>query len=500
MKKIFAILTVLLGLFSGCEDVLEKTPYIGIPEDEMFKDAEGAQGALMGVYNSITHYNYYGRLIYAYEGAKGPDFYVENTGNRFEKENAYDESSSSGGYAPDAWKKIYSTVRQCNSLLANIEIIEGDADELRRIKGEALAIRGLAYFDLMRLFAYPPIFSCPDGEKYQEKYKMGVPLIITMKQTHGIPDNPPGRDDAVKCYDQIISDFTAATKNLEGITPEKGKVSYQAAQALLARAYLYLGQWDNARIAGEAALAEGGEMLVYGAYKTDYYKAFNDENIWELGYITSDNLSTNALNYLVRYPTIDSPGAPNDGEVADNVGYAGYNGNKYLKEVLRAIPSDVRSYLICNNRGGKEQGIRKYVGTEAHYLHNITMVRLPEVILTVAEAYAELKNLPKAEEYFNMVYSKRTGLEYTATAQEQTIKDILNDRRKELVLEGHTYWDYFRRAIPFTREAEGEVDEEKAYIDYSMPQVVYPIPQSEMDANPNIRNQQNPGYAAYVTD
>lgn len=491
---------LIIGLCTACDDLLDKEPYISIPDKELFKDVEGAQIALLGIYNNNTSADYYGRLIYAYEGSKGPDFFVEDTGNRFEKENAYEESSSSSGYASAAWETIYSGIRMCNNLLDNLELIEGDEDEINRIKGETLALRGLAYFDLMRLFAYPPIFSCPTGEQYQEKYKMGVPLIISMEDTNSIPDTPPARTDAKECFDQIIKDLIEAANSLEGLNADNGMVSYQAAKALLARVHLYLGNWEEAVSTGEDALNEGGSLLSYDDYRTNYYKAYNSENIWELGYTTTDNLSSNSLNYLVRYPTINNPGAPNDGEILADQGYAGYGGNSYLRDVLTEIPTDVRSYLICDNDTGDDTGIRKYVGSDAHYLHNIPVVRLPEVILTVAEAYAELDNLPKAEELFNQLYTVRTGLTYSAVSKEQTIMDILKDRRKELVLEGHTYWDHFRRAIPFDREAEGSVDEDKSHIDFSLPQVVYPIPQSEMESNPNIREQQNPGYAIYVTD
>ena len=499
-KTTFIILIFVIGLFTACDDLLDKSPYTSIPEEELFQDVEGAQIALYGVYDNFSKADYYGRLIYAYEGSKGPDFFVDGTGNRFEKENAYDETSSSSGAASDAWETIYAGIRMCNNILFHLEKIEGDEDEINRIKGEVLALRGLSYFDLMRLFAYPPIYSFPTGEHYQEKYKMGVPLITSMKQTDDVLVKSPSRADAKDCYDQILKDLVEAATFLDGIKAKNGTISYQAVNALLARVNLYVGNWDEVVDKGEIALNEGGRLIAYSNYKTTYYNAFNSESIWELGYTTADNLSSNSLNYLVRNPTINDPGDPDDGEIVEDLGYAGYGGNSYLQDVLTEISTDVRSYLICDNETGDDTGIRKYVGSDAHYLHNIPVVRLPEVILTIAEAYAELDNLPKAEELFNQLYTVRTGLTYTAVSKEQTIKDILKDRRKELVLEGHTYWDHFRRALPFDREAEGSVDEDKSHIDFTLPQVVYPIPQSEMESNPNIREQQNPGYAPYVTD
>jgi len=500
MRNIILIIAISLLSLTSCEDLLEKTPYTSIPDFEMFSDVEGAQGALNGIYDQISGSGYYGRLIYAFEGSKGPDFWVEDTGNRFETENGYRETSVTSGYATTAWNNIYKAVFLCNNLLANIDLIEGDADEIRRIKGEALALRGLAYFDLMRLFAYPPIYSISGGAKYNDKYKWGVPLILSQEENIDAATNPPKRADAATCYDQIVKDFSNAASSLQGITPHKGRVSYYAANGLLARVYLYMGKWSDAVNAGKEA--ETGSMISYDDYNTTYYKSFNSENIWEIDYSEVDNLSSNSLNYLVRNPTIDKPGDPHDGEiVSDPVGYAGYAGNIYLRALLREIPTDARQYLICDNELGPETGIRKYIGENGnHNVFNIPIIRLPEVYLTMAEAYAENNDLANAEDYLNNVYEARTGLTYTATSKEQTITDILKERRKELVLEGHTFWDHFRRDIPFDREPKGNVSSEVAHIDFTQPQVVYPIPQNEMETNPNIRDQQNPGYADYTGD
>ncbi|WP_430810466.1 MULTISPECIES: RagB/SusD family nutrient uptake outer membrane protein [unclassified Carboxylicivirga] len=501
MKKISIIFLMMIAFLSACDDVLDKKPYTSMPEEDVFMSAEGAQVALEGIYNALTGEDYYGRLIYAFEASKGPDFWVEDTGNRFERENAYRESSTSGGYAGDAWDKIYDVIFACNSLLEGIKSIQGEEAEVTRIRGEATAIRALAYFDLMRLFAYPPIFSVPGGEHYAEKYKMGVPLLLTKQEHLDALINPPGREDASVCYDQIVADFDAAILDLQESDIMRGKISYEAANALLGRVHLYLGEWDKAIEACTKA-KDAGDMIAYGIYTSTYFKPFNNENIWELGYSETDHLGSNSLNSLVRNPTVDIPGHPDDGDVLDDgIGYAGYGGSKSLQAILNAVPSDLRSYLICDNETGRKRGIRKYIGVNgAHNVHNIPIVRLPEVLLTLAEAEAESNSdLSMAAGYLNEVYKARTDSEYELPAtKEQLIEDILLERRKELVLEGHTFWDYFRRAIPFEREEEGNVNSEVAEIDYTQPQVVYPIPQNEMEANKNIRGQQNPGYDPYT--
>ncbi len=500
MKNKILLFTLLIALFAGCDDVLDKTPYTSVPTETLFEDIEGANITLIGVYNALSSSDYYGRLMYAFEGSKGPDFYVEDTGNRFQEENGYRESSTLDAYANDAWDQIYSVVMLCNNILHYIDLIDADADEIAAVKGQALALRGLAYFDLMRLFAYPPTFSVPGGDNYADKYKWGVPLMISKEDNEAAVKNPPVRSDAQTCYQQIVTDLQAATVNLQDYSNGTFFISGRTANALLARVYLYLGDWNNAISVGEQALGDNS-MLKYSDFKTKYYIPLNSENLWELGYSSTDNLGSNSLNSLIRNPTIDDPSSPDDGKIAEDVGYAGYGGNVYLRAVLNEVDGDVRQYLICDNELGKNTGIRKYIGDGNHAVHNIYMVRLPEVFLTLAEAYAEQgTNLDKAVEYLNNVYEARTNIEYTAPATTDIlIADILKERRKELVLEGHTFWDHFRRAIPFDREAEGNVSSDVAHIDYTQAQVVYPIPMNEMEANPNIRDQQNPGYAPYTS-
>lgn len=500
MKKIYIFFALFLLINAGCEDFLDRENYTQMDENDVFKTVENAQGALFGVYDRLSDNEFYGRQVYAYEASKGPDFYVENSGSRFEKENGYDESASSAGYALDTWKKYYSTLKSIILIVDGIDGAEGDDDDRARIKGEALALRGLTYFELMRAFAYPPIFSFPGKAKYEEKYKWGVPVVLTGADLKRVENEPEGRKDAQYCYEEVIVKDLIAARNLlkEHGNTEQKYISYAAVCGLLSRVYIYMEKWTEAKEAAlEGIAASKAKMIDYKEYVNMYYKSFNSENIWELEYTETDNLSTNSLNYIVRYQTIDKPGDPKDGKVDKEVGYAGYFLQQNWIDLVKATSEDVRIYLKCLSKDGKPS-CRKYIGTP-HYLHDIPLVRLPELYLNLAEACAEL-NDSGVKEALNAVYENRMGEECDITGlnKEELINLILKERRKELILEGHNFWDLFRRAIPFNREANGCIDNNVSHIDYTQPQVVYPIPEQEMDANPAIRNQQNPGYANYI--
>lgn len=456
----------------------------------------------------MTDEDYYGRLIYAYEGAKGPDFYCEDTGNRFLIENGYRETSAVGGYTTSAWSQIYSVIFKCNDILYYIDKINADEDEINEIKGQAYAVRALCYFDLMRLFAYPPIFSFPGKLHYNEKYQYGVPLILSKEEHDAAITNPPGRNTAVESYTQIVEDFKLAIGFLEGEGVPQGHLGYDATCTLLSRVYLYMEEWQSAIDYGEEALDD--DLIKYEFFAENYYKPFNKESLFELAYSSTDDLGSNSLNHLTRAPTYQAPGESKDGKVIDSdIGYAGYGLNKYARQLLRTRRDaednyiDIRTYLICDNNedlpdDGEEQGYRKNVGRETHSVHNITVVRKPEPMLNIAEAYAALGNNAKAVEYLNMLTIYRLGITFEET-EPDLLNVILDERHKEFILEGQNYWDKFRRNIPFYREDEGSVTSDNDYIEFEkFKQVVYPIPQNEMERNKNIRGQQNPGYAAYT--
>lgn len=520
MKKIRIYLVALLLLpgLSSCGDFLDKESYTD-QDKEILKTPEGIEALLNGVYDIFQHANYYGRNLMAYEAAKGNDFFVRvSSGNSFERENRYAESTASSGAASGLWLKIYGGIRTATDVIEAIDGVQGmGEDDLHRVEGEARALRGLAYFDLMRLFAYPPRFSFPDGEEYNigatpGAYAWGVPILEGMDMANNIFDYEVRRDSAVTVYGYIEGELLEAKRLLTGTASRQGHVNYVAVCGLLARLYLYMERWDDVVEQGEEALrAAAGtyRMIPYDTYKTSYYKPFNSENIWELVYSLSDNNGGNSLNYLVRKPTYENPGAENDGQVSQAIGYAAYGLFPATVSLLQSDPDDVRGYLVCDlgiaNKDYK--GYRKYVGETYHYVYNQPVIRLPEIYLTLAEAYLckEGGSVALAEPYYNYVREARvntTGFESSTVSG--ALAEVLTERRRELMLEGHNYWDYFRRGETMKRPELLE-NANKITIAFgygsgksqARMQVVYPIPLSELEANKAIRDQQNPGYETY---
>lgn len=509
------IFVIQMSLFGSCDKFLDKESYTDQEEDVM-ETPEGIEALLSGVYNLYTSPYYYGRAIYGYEAAKGTDFFVRSSsGNNYERENRYAESTSSSGYAESTWRTIYSVIRTATDLLERVDKAGLIESELRRVSGEAKALRALAYFDLMRLFAYPPRFSTPDGAEFNERYQWGLPIILNMDMVNNIYKYSIRRETAENTYKYIENELLSAQELLFGIETAQGHINYIATTALLARLYLYESRWADVVEQGEIAVkaAQGKySLLSYERYRTNYYQPFNSENIWELKCSVTDNNGSNDLNYMVRKPTIDDPSSEQDGEISQNVGYGAYG---LLPQAITRLnaregtAADVRSYLICKLGTSTYSGCRKYVGDPYHYVHNTPIVRLPEIYLTLAEAYLNLDDRESANNYYKLLRAARVqGIGFLSANIEDCLNELYDERRRELILEGHNYWDYFRRGETMLRNTttiENMNNSNRLTINFgygsgktnARQEVIYPIPLGELEANVAIRDQQNPGYDSY---
>jgi len=126
----------------------------------------------------------------------------------------------------------------------------------------------------------------------------------------------------------------------------------------------------------------------------------------------------------------------------------------------------------------------------------VIVYRLAETYLIAAEAAYNLNNEPVARQYLNAVATRRDPnfLGYTSIGA-QLLSDILLERRKELAFEGHRYWDLARNNLNVTRvNTAGNYTGVPLTFATTNFRRIFPIPQAELDANPAIRDQQNPGY------
>jgi hypothetical protein len=477
---------------SACSNWLDLEPSTSVDNSKGLQTLQQVDYSLNGTYSLMQNSNAYsGRLVY-YADVCGDDM---QAGSSTKRTGDYYLFNYNKDNAPSThWSYLYEIIRSCNVILRDTAQVRSsitttkDNATLTSYIGEALAIRGLALFDLTRLFGYP--YTKDNGAS------LGVPVITTVLGTFDLPK----RNTVAECYKQIISDLTSATQMIN-TDFNKGRINKWAAMALLSRVYLYKGDQESNTKAlqlAEATIA-GAEAAKYRLWTNDEYpKAWGNDAI-------PDN--PGEILFEIVNLTTDSPGNESLGYLNSKDGYDDYFITSSFYELLMQDPNDVRLKLLSFD-GTKCAYVNKYQPqpTEVIQDANIPLVRLSEVYLIAAEAAQRLNDNDDAVKYLNPIVQRAdpaNTVEGTTITQDR----IMLERRKELVGEGHRLYDVMRNGLQCERKNTTNSDLQKKMTkakmlsgsypktyDNTYYKIILPIPKSEMNTNPNIADQQNPGY------
>lgn len=479
MKKsiyIYAIAGLVLTM-SCKKTFLDLDPQQQTDADLVVKDLPGTRAAITGVYSLMQPLTYYGRHAMVLPDLMSDNGFVSSVNQK--RYLNYDQYivNATDGTASDLWKQLYRVVVNTNLLIAKAEANdypEADKAEAQFIIGEAYALRALAYFDLMRFFALPYNYTA-DGSH------LGVPVVLK-SGTDNSQVISPKRNTAKEVYTQIIADFNKAMslmpKSPVGFKSSlRGRMSYYGAKALLSRVQLYKGDWVAADTLATDVIAKGGYNLLPRATMVEESRKQNSvEAIFEIQYNILDNLDSDALvNFYWQ------SGSYGDGLATEDL----YK--KYAATDIR------RSFVTKGSRKNGENPaylITKYTNN-VNYEEPVRVIRLAEVYLIRAEARANegLDGLAAADVD---VVGGRADVDWKpVTATGDALKTIvLDERRKELAFEGHRLFDLTRNKLSFTKFLSGR----SIAIDKTDKRTILPIPQSEMNANINM--EQNEAYKA----
>lgn len=476
MKKSIFIKTVIIAfaifIQQGCsDDVLTQTPDHVISESLVVKSVDKLSKLLNGSYNEISKSTYLSRNLYKRAAVKGTDFRfvktVYNPRNYEQTEYRYEESSNNNGGAANLWLQCYKAINNLNLVLANIDNAEGDASTKKQVKAEALALRGMIYFDLARTFAYPWI---KEGEKSQ-----GIPLKLSPTE---VVTNRGNLNDT---YNQIISDLKQGLELIKNDTWAEGSTKYitkTGIKALLARIYLYKQDWGNALLYAKEVIAVRGESYLMGI---DNY-VFNDytsESLFEISIGNENSVGSNGLSAQFDF---------REGGQGDVIA------TKTFVDLLKVYKGDPRANLLVKDKEGTKTAFAKYInraGGAGLSIHNVPVIRLSEIYLIAAEASANgAGSETEAQTYINTLIKKRTTAfdAHKVTELGNNLKKrILEERRRELALEGHGVYDYIRTGTDIIRPKEDHINTgvnvSKLDITAFSPQTIYPIPAIEIRAS-----------------
>ena len=465
MKRItiknMIVTTVLFLSLASCEkSFLELKPPTSLtPEFALATEAD-LQVALRGAYAGLKSTALYGRSLPVLGDMMADNTYqsAQNT-NRYTSFNLYNYLVTDGDVS-GLWNASYSVILRANNII-NSPI--ADNANIQQIKGEAYAIRALAYFNLVRYFASPYTV---------DPSKLGVPVITTYQA-----DLKPERAKIADVYSLINKDLTQAYTLMTKFT-NSSQFSKYSAKALQAKVYLTMGDKTNAKAAALDVITNSGFTAISSAAHTGYWAgvAPRTDKVETLFEVSFDAVANNAFDALA-YIYLQS----------------GNYGDMLCSSELYDLfeTDDIRKSLYATGtRGGLASVfVNKFTSFSGDHT-DTKVVRMSEMYLIAAEA-SYPSNTADALKYVNEVTSRR-GAKAIASSGSALLEDIITERRKELAFEGERYLDMQRLQRNIARSKNYPAS--ALSIEFSNYRRIMPIPQGELDANPSIKSQQNPGW------
>ena len=475
-----AVLLMMFLLVSSCsKDFLKEEPSTSVSVDKAILTDGDMMEALAGTYRILQSYYLFGRNAIVMGDLLADNVYLSssNSGRLLTLNNyTFVEGSTEPRYI---WAQSYYGILQANRIIGSD--LKGSINS-NQLRAEAYTLRALLYLNLVNWYGKPYTVN-PAAD--------GVPLVTVSTDKGGVLITPP-RNTVSEVYVQIHDDLDKAYEMMPETTPaihvaNTNFISKYAIKALQARTYLYQGNYEKSRDAALLVVKDGGYSLASTATAFSNYWASNlprtdkMETIFEISNTAVANNGVEGMDWLY------ARGGLGDLLVTDDT-YAIYNA------------TDRRRELILNGVRGTGAGayqayfVNKYQNVANTDRDEVKILRYAEVLLTLAESYAQLKDETNARIYLNMVAQNRDPLlaAYTYTGQ-PLINAIILERRKELAFEGLRFFDLNRTNVDFTRQNMGA----KAYSFYTDVKTtdfrrLQPIPEVERTANPTIAK--NPGY------
>lgn len=468
----------LLGMVTSCSDFLEEDPQNQVATSNYYTTEQDAIAAVNSVYGYLGSYNagstagVYHSELWVTIGLASDELLNNQLGRPQYDQLASFSHNADNGALLEIWQMHYKTIYLANIAIERVALIDMDEQLRERLVNEAKFLRGLLYFNLVRMF----------GE---------VPLLVSEES----PLNPEVSSVA-SIYEQIIADLSDAENLPMDGEIQQGRATSGAAKALLSKVYLTRGDYELA----SAKALEVINQHPYGLWD-DFSDVFAIANrgmqeaifsvgfgngggaisFWEVGQfnvrLLPSELSaqagvTNAQGW--QYATPDLYAAfDNADERREATFITEFVANDGSTVNLDKVYIDKYWDRSSEPKGGDS-------------FQDFPVLRFADVLLIYAEAQARLGNFEVASDYLNMV-RERAGLgEVSASTIDSFIDLLLDERRREFVAEGKRWFDLVRlgRLEEAVMEAKG--------VSVSPHHYLFPIPQRERDVNPNL--PQNPGY------
>ena len=507
MKKIYFSLILAVGaLFTSCD--MDKAPYGSLDENSAIQNMNDISRYRAMFYRDLrTMTN--GEWITLQELQMDMFHGLISNGNRGgvmsngQITSSYDDNES-------MWANVYSCIADANygiskthEMIESGEFENDDLATLKRYNGEAYFLRAFCYYWLTD--HYCQAYTAAKGDTPA----LGMP-IVTVYNPSGNVESYPSRSTLNETYKLIEDDLAAAYTALTAyeaidksqVAPEASYLSSYAVLALQARVALLKQDYATALSKAEQVINSGVYTLVG---TNDYEKMWTEDAGTEIifrPFASKEELPGSLGEYFLNaaengadyIPTYEMLVMYDDDDVRFDAFFTIYYG-------LQVEGATIPAYVF--NKFPGNVSLRTGVSNN---LRNMSKpFRLSEAYLIAAEAAASNNDATKANKYLNDLRAKRiigyANENYNGTALTEQVR---GERLKELIGEGFRLSDLRRWGVGFERYPDhpenpslnNVVVAAGRSLSYQSDdhRFVWPIPNTEIDANPNLKGQQNPGY------
>ncbi|MBR2425036.1 MAG: RagB/SusD family nutrient uptake outer membrane protein [Tidjanibacter sp.] len=510
MKKtiVYIALSAIVALgTTSCN--MEFFPYDSLEISNGIKTYQDAASYRVSIYSPLK--SFVGSLRETVEDTRSDLFNAKaDFGNYYGRWHSW-QNDITDTEASSVWYNDYAIIGNVNfaidsytDLIDNAEALGISDEEVVKIetfRGEAYMVRAMAYLDLATKFC-----AAYDEAKADEPAS-GVPLPTKYEPTSDAASYP-GRTTLNETYTRILDDIADAELAIETLGAQNSAYfTKDAVLALRARVYLYMGQWDLA-VEDALAVINGNRYALAStpeAIRMMWDGDTSSENIMRIAKNNKDQGGTTGGYYYINDQNKGDGTTPNPQ----------YLPTKTLLDMYDKT-NDMRYpvYFETHNvKAGYEKAdmvvFYKFKGnpslrTDArwNYVHMGKPFRLAELYLIMAECLVELEDEDGATFYLNELRKARiTGFDSKKTygSLDALRQEVRNERVKELVGEGFRVHDLKRWGLGMTRGVSQNASMthsayDKVSVEKGNFRFLWPIPKSEMDANPQFKGQQNAGF------
>ncbi len=498
-KTAFAFAFLLL--LQGCDSIIEDVePSTAVSQEEALSNPDAIRSIRASMYARM-----HGTAL-STDWLLGPSALADNTffrsnQGRHQGLNLFG-TSPRNGIGTGAYDDLYAMINEANILISGIEegvLPEAEASKLR---AEAFFMRALAHHHLVRIFGYDP-----DGEGGVvdpnsgpgQGWELGV--VIQTEPTLAIEDviQKP-RSTVLEVYDQIESDLSEALNLFQNLDEDAGEgvpffASEASVQALMARVNLYERDWAEADTRAQAAIDAAGALFGSELAEPSELEAIFDERVPnpEAIFTISTNPTTESagvnnaisayttLQWLAQLPTQDLVSLYEEEDARLDAWY-----EPCFDEINNVEPSGCAAV----NDAGFE--LHKYAAEQnpSQFADDYVHLRIAEMVLIQAEARLNTSGVAPAIERLNDLRAQRNADALNAGSFDfdSAYDAILAERRRELVAEGHRFFDLKRLG----RDIDKAFGTGREDVPFSYYGILDDIPPSQLEVNEEL--VQNPGY------